>query len=361
VKVPVNAYVIAATIFLPTLRLPMSLPVRLSALLGLALLLAGCATQPPPPNAGMALPPDYDYPDRDTVRVATWNLEHFVDGHDNPYISAGREDDPPAALDKRVDRVVKALRQMDADLVVLQEAESEAFLQQIAREELGDLGYRFATSTESPSWYMNVVLLSRYPLGVVRNYADVITPIAGQQADNGEPAAQSLTNHRLWMADVRLGPSQTWTVVGAHLKAGRSAEDRGWRIGQIRFLHTELARLTEDRPDANVLVAGDLNALADSPELRLLLNNPSRPAPDSLTTADTPRRVHFTDPLAGRPTYTHSSDDPSRQLDYLLPNTALANRLVDGSMQVAQPLAPDSMAATSDHLPVEAAFVQTGK
>jgi hypothetical protein len=27
----------------------------------------------------MTLPPDYDHPDDDTVRVVTWNLEHFVD------------------------------------------------------------------------------------------------------------------------------------------------------------------------------------------------------------------------------------------------------------------------------------------
>ena len=340
----------------------MAVSARAPSLAGLfLLLLASCTTEPPPPDAGMALPPDYDYPSDDTVRVATWNLEHFVDDHDNPYIDAGRENDPGSTMDGRIDRVARALKTLDADLVVLQEAESEAFLNHISREQLSDMGYRFATSTESPSWYMNVVLLSRYPLGVVRNYADVVTPIAGQQAENGEPAAQSLTNHRLWMTDVRIGPDATWTLVGAHLKAGRSAEDRGWRIGQIRFLHTELARLTEDRPDANVLVAGDLNALADSPELRLLLNNPDRPAPDSLTIGDTPRRVQFTDPQAGRPTYTHPSDDPSRQLDYLLPNTTLANRLVDGSMQVAQPLPPDSMAATSDHLPVEAAFVQAGE
>jgi endonuclease/exonuclease/phosphatase family metal-dependent hydrolase len=332
---------------------------RFLLLASYATLLFACATEPlPDPSAGMALPSDYDYPDADTVRVATWNLEHFVDGYDNPYIDAGRENQPASDMTERVDRAVRALRRLDADLVVLQEAESEAFLNQISREQLDDLGYRFATSTESPSWYMNVVLLSRYPLGVVRDYADVVTPIVGQKADNGEPAAQSLTNHRLWMADVRMGPDAMWTVVGAHLKSGGSNEDRGWRVGQIRFLHTELARLTEDRPDAPVLVAGDLNSFADSPELRLLLNNPDRPAPDSLRSGTTPRRVQFTDPLADRPTPTHPSDAPTRQLDYLLPNTPLADHLVDGSMRVARPLPPDSMAATSDHLPVTAAFVR---
>ena len=326
-------------------------------LLLVACLLSSCGPDAaaPAPTDGMALPPDYDYPRNDTVTVATWNLEHFVDTHDNPYIDASRENES-ATVEGRVRRVARALRRLDADLVVLQEAESEAFLQALSREHLPEMGYRFSTSVESPTWYMNVVLLSRYPLGVVRNYADVVTPIAGQRANNGEPAAQSLTNHRLWMADVRVAPERVWTLAGAHLKAGRSAEDRGWRIGQIRFLHTELARLLHDRPRANVLVAGDLNARADSPELRLLLNNPDRPAPDSLRSTPSARRAQFTDPLANRLTPTHPSDAPERQLDYVLPNAPLATRLLDGSAQVARPLPPDSMAATSDHLPVTASF-----
>ena len=331
----------------------------LSLVCTLCLLVAcGPDASPPDPTAGMALPPDYAYPDDDTIRVVTWNLEHFVDAHDNPYIDAGRENQPDASQTARVRRTARALRRLNADLVVLQEAESEAFLQQMARDHLGDLGYRFATSVESPTWYMNVVLLSRYPLGTVRNYADVVTPIADQRADNGEPAAQSLTNHRLWLADVRVAPDQVWSVAGAHLKAGRSAEDRGWRIGQIQFLHAELARLLDDRPSGKALVTGDLNALPNSPELRLLLNDPDRPAPDSLSSTTRPRRARLTDPLSDRRTPTHPSDDPSRQLDYLLPNSSLANRLVDGSARVARPLPPDSMAATSDHLPVTATFLR---
>ena len=134
----------------------------LSLLLALCVLPAcGPDAPPPEPTAGMALPPDYDYPDNDTVRVATWNLEHFVDGYDNPYIDAEREDRPEAAIEGRVRLATRALQRLDADLVVLQEAEGEAFLQTLAEEHLDDLGYRFATSVESPSWYMNVVLLGQ--------------------------------------------------------------------------------------------------------------------------------------------------------------------------------------------------------
>jgi endonuclease/exonuclease/phosphatase family metal-dependent hydrolase len=119
-----------------------------------------------------------------------------------------------------------------------------------------------------------------------------------------------------------------------------------------------MARLMQTRPDAEVLVAGDLNALSDSPELRLLLNDPDRPVPDSLRETTVPRRMQFTDPLADRPTPTHPSEAPTRQLDYLLPSTTLTDHLIGGSTQVARPLSPDSMAATSDHLPVTASFLR---
>ncbi|MCS4193291.1 endonuclease/exonuclease/phosphatase family metal-dependent hydrolase [Salinibacter ruber] len=110
-----------------------------------------------------------------------------------------------------------------------------------------------------------------------------------------------------------------------------------------------------------MLVAGDLNSLPDSPELRLLLNNPDRPAPDSVQPGRVPGDIRFTDPLSDRPTPTHPADNPVRQLDYLLPNPALSDRLVDGSIRVARPLPADSMAATSDHLPVAASFLRSAK
>jgi endonuclease/exonuclease/phosphatase family metal-dependent hydrolase len=308
----------------------------------------------------MALPPGYTFPERDTLRVATWNVENFVDRHDDPYVDAERENDPGEAMAGRVERFARAVRAMNADVVVVQEMESEAFLQQIVEERLPESGYAFFASTESPTWFQNVVVMSRYPLGVLRSYADVVTPLVGQTTDDGEPAATALINHRLWMVDVRTsaGPSaRALTLVGAHLKAGSSARDRAWRTGQIRFLHTELTRLLARRPDADILVAGDLNATADSPELRLLLNDPARPAPDSLR-GNVPGvfTARFTDPLHGTDTFTYPSDAPSRQLDYLLPNRPLRSGLVDGSMRVASPLPDSQMAATSDHLPVVATF-----
>ena len=304
-------------------------------------------TTAPDPAAATTQPEGFAYPEGDTLHVATWNAQHFVDAYDDPYIDNDREDTRREGMDAREDRFVKAVRRLDADVLVLQEFESAAFAERLAEERLPEMGYRFFAATESRDWYMNVVLMSRVPLGVVESYAGVTTPIVGQTTDEGAPAAQNFTNNRLWTADVLARPGYTFTLAGLHLKAGPDEWDAAWRTGQIRFLRSQLADLMDARPQANILVAGDLNSLPDSPELQLLLEGENGKTGS----------LRFINPLAGRETLTHPADDPARQLDYLLVNEQMQPELVDGSVQVASPLPPAEQARTSDHLPVAAAII----
>ena len=306
----------------------------------------------PDPTAATVLPEGFTYPEGDSLRVATWNAEHFVDRHDNPYIDAEREDDPPDTMRARRERFARAVRRLDADVLVLQEFESAAYAERFAEERLPDMGYEFFAATESRGWYMNVVLMSRVPLGVTRSYAGVTTPIVGQTNEAGEPAAQHFTNNRLWTAEVFARPGYTFTLAGLHLKAGPDARDAAWRTGQIRFLRRQLSELTTARPGANVLVAGDLNSLPDSPELQLLLDGEQQQGGNGGGGG-----LHLINPLAGRQTLTHPAGDPQRQLDYLLVNEAMRPELADGSVHVASPLPPGMQARTSDHLPVVATVV----
>ncbi|WP_179862189.1 endonuclease/exonuclease/phosphatase family protein [Longibacter salinarum] len=340
--------------------------------IGLVLLIAatvsGCSgvfstTDSPSGTANIpgvaTVPPGYDFPADDSLTVATWNVENFVDEYDNPYIDNEWENSPPDDMYARFKLFIRGVRALDADIVVLQEIESEAFAQSIAEEHLSDMGYQFFTATESPDWFQNVVLMSRVPLGVVESYSDVVTPIEGITTDEGEPAAQSLTNNRIWRATVHARPDYTVHLVGAHLKAGRDDRDRGWRVGQVRLLHERFNDLLATTPDANILVAGDLNSLSDSPELRLLLNDSDRPAPGSMQQDTGEWNATFIDPLHGRPTFTHPSDNPERQLDYILINENTQPELVPGSARVARPLSDAELARFSDHLPVVVTLLTT--
>lgn len=334
-------------------RLPSSL--LLLAFACAAVLLAGCTSLRPGPAspaasdcgllAAATLPPDYRYPPGDTFSVATWNVEHFVDANDDPYIDNDRENAAPP-LAGRDTLFAQVLRALDADVVVLQEFESAPFARVLVDSLVPDLGYRFVAGHESLNWYQNVVVLSRLPLGTLQTFATVVTPIEGTTDDAGRPAATSLINHRLWTTTVQARPGYAFTLVGAHLKAGGGARNAGWRRGQVRLLHSALARERRVCPVANVLIAGDLNMLADSPERTLLLNQDGALGP-----------AQFVDPLEGTGALTHPAEAPERQLDYLLPSETMQPEIVEGSVRVAQPLERAAQARASDHLPVVGRFV----
>ncbi|MDX1639334.1 MAG: endonuclease/exonuclease/phosphatase family protein [Balneolaceae bacterium] len=279
----------------------------------------------------------------DTIRIATWNVQHFVDAYDNPYIENEREDIPPPAMSNRRELLAAALRLLDADIVVFQEFESDSYLQRFAESYLPDMGYGAYAALESPDWYMNVVMMSRIPLGTFYSYAHVNTPIVGQTDSLGNIASQTFINNRMWTVDVLVHPDYEFTLTGLHLKAGRGPRNEGWRLGQVNLLRAQLKRLMRLDPDRNQVIVGDLNMPPDSDQFGKLLGKNSELA--------------FADPLAGTGEFSHPSDSLFWRIDHILPNTHMKPELVSSSVTVARPLSEADMIAISDHLPVVAEFV----
>lgn len=317
----------------------------------LALLVAGCAAAGSAlpvaaprtvAERGLALPAGFAYPAHDTVRIATWNVENFVDGVDDPYVDAPLENTGGRDRAAKLERVVEVLRTIDADVVILQEFEHSRWLRALAVERFPERGYRFFAGTESNTWYQNVVVMSRLPLGVLRSYAAVHTPVPGLRDSAGRPEVQSQINNRMWLLELLARDGTTLHVAGLHLKAGRTPRDTAMREGQVRFLQGELADVA--RRGAGIVVAGDLNATPGSRELDLLL-------------AGAGTGVPLVDPLAGRGILTHPAPRPTRQLDHILVDRRLAARLVPDGVRLHTPLPLEAMAGASDHLPLVATFV----
>ena len=307
------------------------------------LVLAGCSAAGPASDRvrdATALLPGYAYPPGDTVRVATYNLEHFVDAFDSPYIGARRESQADVLeVDRRNRLAIQALRALDADVIALQEIEGEGLARALVDSLAPDLGYRFVASADDADWYMNVVVLSRLPLGPLTTFADAATPIPGFQDEGGRPEATDLANHRMLAVDVYARPGYTFTLVAAHLKAGRSDRDEAWRTGQAGLLHAWLGQRFRDPEAANVLFAGDLNATPGTPSFAALLNTDRARGP-----------VRFLDPLAGTGAFSHPADEPARRLDHVLVSDGAARETVPGSAAVRVPI--DDARRLSDHLPV---------
>ena len=321
------------------------LPLRLAVFL-LALVLISCSRKPPEQaddsyRSAVALPSWYTPEAMDTLSVVSWNIEHFVDSHDNPYIDNQREDDPPENMEERRQLLAKAIRKLDADIVVFQELESDSYLRSFAEEHFPEMGYEVFAALESPDWYMNVVMMSRVPLGMFHSYAHVNTPIPGQKDESGRPASQRFTNNRMWTADILVNEGYRFTLSGLHLKAGGGDRNAAWRTGQIRLLREYLELLMEGDPERNMLVLGDLNTTPDSREFSTLLGDTD---------------PEFVDPLAGTDSYSHPSDSLFWRIDHILPNTKMRNELVTNSLKVIEPLDRDQMIAISDHLPLIARF-----
>ena len=301
----------------------------------------------PNPWEVVAVPNWYNPADYDTISVATWNLEHFVDEYDDPYIDHERENSPDSSMAERRKILAVAIEELDADVVVFQEVESAAFVEVWAEEQIEEMGYRLFTGRESNDWYMNVVIMSRLPLGMLYSYANVSTPILGETDEDGNAAQQYFTNNRLVSVDVLVNPDYSFTLTSVHLKAGRGERNEGWRIGQVELLRSHYDQILSSNPSANILFTGDLNMQPGDREYTRLLGEETN--------------VRFVDPMADHESLTHPSDDPTRQLDYVLPNEHMMERLVPGSAEVAVPMDRESMRLISDHLPVIARFVTTKK
>ncbi len=288
---------------------------------------------------GTVIPAGYEYPNQKEFSVLTWNVEHFLDPFDDPYIENDRENNPRPTMAPRISPFLNALRTANADLVVLQEFESAKYLRKLAKDSLGNMGYLYFADAPSHTWYMNVVVMSKFPLGTLHSYGNVTTPVENWVDTLGRVQTQNRLNTRMWSMDVFPQKNYSFELTGLHLKAGRGDRNIGMRTGQINLLKSHFEQVLQDDPTRNILVVGDLNATPNSQEIKLLLKK----------TGDN----DLMDPL-GDDIYTHPADNVTRRLDYMLPNQHMAKEL----KQVEVKLFYDaqSMRVISDHLPIIGSF-----
>jgi len=292
-------------------------------------------------------PVDYFYPPDTSFKVLSWNVEHFVDLQDDPYIKNSREDNPPANTNLRISLLLKALRLANADVVVLQEFESAKFLRQLAQDSLSDMEYRYFGDTPSHNYYMNVVVMSRFPMGLMTGYGLVTTQLPGFLNKDGKPETQNNINNRMWSVDVFPSPGYSFLLTGVHLKAGRTERDVAIRKGQINLLTETFNRYLAENNQKNMLLAGDHNATPESEEIGMLTRN----------SVLKKRFVDTIDPNV----FSHPSNAPGRRLDYILVNENMNREILDDGAKVVKFFSPDTMRVISDHLPVMARFLKKDK
>lgn len=74
---------------------------------------------PKPYKEGVVTPVGYVYDASETFSVLSWNVEHFVDSYNDPYINSTREDQSAEHMANKLAYFVEALKTANADIVRL--------------------------------------------------------------------------------------------------------------------------------------------------------------------------------------------------------------------------------------------------
>lgn len=311
----------------------------LSALAGAALVFSAegafAQVQEDDPSIGMfnVRPRDLSTT-RTMVRVACWNIAHFVDEFDDPNVSNPQED-RGARRPEVLAKLGEAMRRLDADVLVLLETEGEEWTHRFFKQYAPELGYDTIVSCRVETWHQNVVFCSRVPLGPLTSLKSLRSEIPGMGTE------QNRFNNRVAFVEVMPTPNYTFVLGAAHLKAGTDADDRPTRLGMIDTIKWWFARELRRDPELNIVLVGDMNSTEKNPEFQRFVTG-------------TPNLQSLFAPWGFPP--THPAEYPTRHIDMIFANPNMLAELVPESVAVASPFPRSEMSALSDHLPVVATF-----
>lgn len=299
------------------------------------------------------------------IRLATYNVENLFDHADDPTLSDDKDDLPMAKPDAQCRAIADAIRAIDADVIALEEIESEAALIWFRDTYLSDLGYAHVESIDAGDERgIENGVISRFPISNPRTWVGM--DLGGVHPDTfgdrgaanyfaGQPLKFRRTPLRLDVevpAGTSLGAATTsapfsLTLFVVHHKSGRGHEY--WREAEARKIVELIAEAEKERPGRPIALLGDFNAVPTDKVLAIY-----RDAGLIDTLAE--RRADARNPESFK---THASD---RTIDFILVNRTLASELVPGSGFVfgtlLLPKGADYREAkppegyASDHLPV---------
>ena len=309
--------------------------------------------------------------EKGALRLATYNVENLFDPFDDPSLQGEYDDIDETTREVRVRAIAEQIRKLDADVLCLEEVESEACLRWFRDNYLKDMGYEHLASRDV-GYYRGVEqsVLSRVPIERVsifegadavisdmeaRRTPDAATRVNGTWSKPQDGAPPERFQRSPLRVDLKTADGYALTVFVVHFKAGRFDHQRELEALQVEAFVGEMLKAN---PDANVAVLGDYNATPNQMATKSL-----RMSPLGLVSAYDWRF----DRKAGFDTYnTHAS---GRAIDFIVMSPGLAADCVDGSYFVLGTLhapsdwdfrkadeipPPDGYA--SDHCPVAIDF-----
>jgi len=269
----------------------------------------------------------------DRIRIATYNVHNFFDGHDDPFTADEGRDGKPLATSREDLRALCAVirDEVRPDVLALQEVENRGLLRRTVDDSLADLGYQHVVLVEGNDGRgIDVALLSRFPVVGVTTFQHLrFRDAIGLERRFARDALR---------VEVIPRPGLSLLCYVLHLKSRHGGADAShWRHAEAKQLRSLVE--ADCARGAKVLVLGDFNDDADSDTLRILRGPPGAAALTPVDAADS----------SGRRTTCYSKGYPPIRFDYVLLSPALAKHVVAGSARVVDTA---QAAKASDHRPV---------
>ncbi len=282
-----------------------ALALVLAAMAGL-----GCRDLPPNVEAG----PDAAIGPR--VRIATFNVRRFFDTVcDSATCGNGAYEELPsqAAFESRADQLAEAIQRLDADVISLQEVETQSCVDALVARLGATLRFGVLGEIDDPG-SVDVAILARTPLELtVRHRAD--EPLTRPDGTTTTFTRELLEVHTVHDTGLEI------VVFAAHFKS-KSDDDPGRRLAEAQVSRRVVTAAAAAAPAALMVLGGDLNDTPGSPPLNAL----------TLVSAGDAGLIRVADdlPLADQATYRFNGR--GQAIDHLLlAPTAAARRIPYGS------------------------------
>jgi endonuclease/exonuclease/phosphatase family metal-dependent hydrolase len=267
------------------------------------------------------------------LTVMNWNVKNFF----NDKKDSGIQDEmvpTTAQYQQKLAAVGAVIRAMNPDVVVLQEVENLAVLEDLNASQLGGgYGTRVLIDANDPRG-IDIGALSKLPLGEAISHKDELFSLVGTNGPNYSYARDCL-ELRLTFNGRRLA------LLGVHWlsKATPNSEDK--RLAEAQHTRAIADALTDADPKLGVIVLGDFNDLPDSPPyLAAKGQAPTEygDAPDAVASED-----RWTLPFNGE----------HQLVDHQLSNPLLYGMIDPSRVAIRHGADVD---AASDHAPVSATY-----
>ena len=298
--------------------------------------------------AALALPLAAWSAGAETFRVATYNVENYLDLP---------TETRPAKLAPAKAKVRESILALKPDVLALQEIGSTNALLEL-RESLKaeglDLPYWEHVAGFDTNIY--VAVLSKFPFTACRSHTNENFLLSGRRFRVSRGFAE---------VDIQVNPAYSFTLLTAHLKSKRpipQADEAELRLEEAKLLREKVDARFAANPNVNLIVLGDFNDTKDAASTKAVIGRgrdkllDTRPAERNGDKAPSPNPAW--EPRNITWTHYYGKEDSYSRIDYLLISPGLAREWFTNETYV---LTMPDWGVGSDHRPVAATFEAADK